>query len=93
MAEPQIPYSKTNDKAQDEVRFTRYIRFIFKIIIFVRFPQKLLEPFHYILQVPGKNIRSQLTKAFNYWLDVPEDKLVKISDIIHILHNASLLCV
>ncbi|KAJ8944675.1 hypothetical protein NQ318_015883 [Aromia moschata] len=65
-----IPYSKKNDKQQDE---------------------KLLEPFNYILQVPGKNIRSKLAKAFNYWLHIPDEKLAQITDIVQILHNSSLL--
>ncbi|XP_018571729.1 geranylgeranyl pyrophosphate synthase [Anoplophora glabripennis] len=65
-----IPYSKKNDKHQDE---------------------KLMEPFIYILQVPGKDIRSKLAKAFNYWLNVPDEKLSQISDIVKILHNSSLL--
>ncbi|CAH0559224.1 unnamed protein product [Brassicogethes aeneus] len=64
------PYSKTNDRIQDE---------------------KLMEPFQYILQVPGKNIRAKLSRAFNYWLHIPEEKLIKINDIIQLLHNASLL--
>ncbi|CAG9822663.1 unnamed protein product [Phaedon cochleariae] len=65
-----LPYSKKNDKAQDE---------------------KLLEPFSYILQVPGKNIRSKLARAFNHWLQIPEEKLIHIMDVIQILHNSSLL--
>nr|CAI5847952.1 unnamed protein product [Callosobruchus analis] len=65
-----VPYSKNNDKQQDEL---------------------LLEPVSYILQVPGKNIRSKLARAFNYWLLIPEEKLNQITDIVHILHNASLL--
>ncbi|VEN38200.1 unnamed protein product [Callosobruchus maculatus] len=51
----------------------------------------LLEPVSYILQVPGKNVRSKLARAFNYWLLIPEEKLNQITDIVHILHNASLL--
>ncbi|CAH1106030.1 unnamed protein product [Psylliodes chrysocephalus] len=53
--------------------------------------KKLLEPFSYILQVPGKNIRSKLSSAFNYWLHIPDEKLTQISDIVQILHNSSLL--
>lgn len=51
----------------------------------------LLQPFHYLLQVPGKQIRSKLTKAFNLWLDIPTDKCTVVGDIIEMLHNASLL--
>ncbi|XP_038061626.1 geranylgeranyl pyrophosphate synthase-like [Patiria miniata] len=51
----------------------------------------LLEPYTYILQVPGKKIRIKLTKAFNHWLQIPSEKLEKVSEIIQMLHNASLL--
>ncbi|XP_022919597.1 terpene synthase isoform X2 [Onthophagus taurus] len=53
--------------------------------------EKLLQPFKYILQVPGKNIRSKLARAFNYWLKIDEEKLNEIDSIIEMLHNASLL--
>ncbi|KAI4459555.1 geranylgeranyl pyrophosphate synthase [Holotrichia oblita] len=53
--------------------------------------EKLLEPFAYILQVPGKNIRSKLARAFNRWLRIPEEKLEQIEEIVEMLHNASLL--
>eukprot|EP00096_Caligus_rogercresseyi_P009356 TRINITY_DN3162_c0_g1_i1.p1 TRINITY_DN3162_c0_g1~~TRINITY_DN3162_c0_g1_i1.p1 ORF type:complete len:304 (+),score=69.41 TRINITY_DN3162_c0_g1_i1:1057-1968(+) len=51
----------------------------------------LLEPFTYLLQAKGKNIRKKLLTAFNSWLKIPSDTLNKISDIIQMLHNASLL--
>ncbi|XP_044761989.1 geranylgeranyl pyrophosphate synthase-like [Coccinella septempunctata] len=53
--------------------------------------EKLLEPFTYICQIPGKNIRSKLTRAFNHWMKIPEDTLSRIEEIVHILHNSSLL--
>lgn len=53
--------------------------------------QVLLQPFTYVLQVPGKMIRGKLAQAFNYWMKIPDDKLLAISDIIQMLHNASLL--
>ena len=37
----------------------------------------LLEPFTYILQVPGKNIRKKLLAAFNAWFHVEEKKGTK----------------
>jgi len=40
---------------------------------------------------PGKEIRSQLISAFNLWLNVPPEKLKIISNIVNMLHNASLL--
>ena len=55
--------------------------------------QILLQPFTYVLQVPGKMIRGKLAQAFNYWMRIPEDKLAAISEIIYMLHNASLLWV
>ena len=51
----------------------------------------LIEPYLYITQVPGKDIRSKLIQAFNVWLKVPEDKLAIINEITKMLHNASLL--
>ncbi|XP_042870342.1 geranylgeranyl pyrophosphate synthase-like [Penaeus japonicus] len=36
-------------------------------------------------------IRGKLAQAFNYWMRIPEDKLMVISEVIHMLHNASLL--
>lgn len=53
--------------------------------------EKLLEPFTYILQVPGKQIRAKLAHAFNYWLKIREDKLHAVGDITQMLHNSSLL--
>ncbi|KAK4312285.1 hypothetical protein Pmani_016266 [Petrolisthes manimaculis] len=53
--------------------------------------QVLLQPFTYVLQVPGKMIRGKLAQAFNYWMKIPDDKLAAISEIIYMLHNASLL--
>lgn len=69
------------------VRFIR--RFIVKF--WVMLFQKLLQPFTYILQVPGKQIRAKLAQAFDYWLKIPGDKLVVVGDIVQMLHNSSLL--
>ncbi|XP_015363168.1 PREDICTED: geranylgeranyl pyrophosphate synthase-like [Diuraphis noxia] len=55
--------------------------------------EKLLQPFTYIMQVPGKQIRAKLAHAFNYWLKIPSDKLAVIGDIVQMLHNSSLLYV
>lgn len=55
------------------------------------FDEILLQPFNYIEQVPGKQIRTKLTKAFNYWLNIPLDKCSEIGNIVQMLHNASLL--
>lgn len=53
--------------------------------------QILLEPYNYLLQVGGKEIRTHLATAFNYWLQIPEDKLTIIIEVTQMLHNASLL--
>ncbi|KAI5726104.1 hypothetical protein M8J77_025287 [Diaphorina citri] len=53
--------------------------------------EKLLQPYTYISQVPGKQIRTKLAYAFNNWLNIPEEKLLAIGDIIQMLHNSSLL--
>ncbi|KAK9411795.1 geranylgeranyl pyrophosphate synthase [Crotalus adamanteus] len=50
-----------------------------------------LEPYNYLLQLPGKQVRSKLSQAFNHWLNVPEDKLQIIIEVTEMLHNASLL--
>lgn len=51
----------------------------------------LLGPYAYLLGYPGKDIRRQLIAAFNIWLKVPEDILKTISNVIAMLHTASLL--
>ncbi|XP_013110633.1 terpene synthase isoform X3 [Stomoxys calcitrans] len=51
----------------------------------------LLQPFTYIQQIPGKQFRSQLSVAFNYWLNIPKEKLSQIGEIVQMLHNSSLL--
>lgn len=54
--------------------------------------EKILNaPYTYILQIPGKQVRTKLSIAFNYWLNIPQDKLAIISDVTQMLHNASLL--
>ena len=68
-----------------------FVKTISKWFFFFFFLQKLLQPFTYILQVPGKQIRAKLALAFNYWLKVPADKLFVVGDIVQMLHNASLL--
>lgn len=53
--------------------------------------QILLEPYTHITSTPGKEIRTQLTEAFNLWLNVPREKLQRINRIVTMLHSASLL--
>jgi len=51
----------------------------------------LLQPFTYLLQVQGKQIRVKLSLAFNIWLNIPQETLAIINDVVQMLHNASLL--
>jgi len=51
----------------------------------------VLEPFKYISETPGKDVRGALIDCFQVWLRIPEDVMRKIKVIISILHNASLL--
>ena len=51
----------------------------------------LLEPYFYLKNNTGKNIRSQLIEAFDIWLQVPISQLNIIKSVVESLHNASLL--
>ena len=51
----------------------------------------ILEPFAYISETPGKDVRGALIDAFNVWLKIPPEKAAQIKSIISRLHNASLL--
>ncbi|KAH8556571.1 geranylgeranyl pyrophosphate synthase [Umbelopsis sp. PMI_123] len=51
----------------------------------------LLEPFRYLCEHPGKDIRSRLIEAFDYYMHVPPAQLNVITKVIEMLHNASLL--
>lgn len=51
----------------------------------------LLEPFTYLLSSPGKEIRTQLLRAFNVWLGCSLPDLEVITRVVGMLHTASLL--
>jgi geranylgeranyl diphosphate synthase type 3 len=51
----------------------------------------VLEPYHYLAKVPGKNVRGQLVDAFNVWLAIDGDKVKAIKEVVGSLHTASLL--
>jgi geranylgeranyl diphosphate synthase type 3 len=53
--------------------------------------QKLLQPLAHILQVPGEQFRARISHAYNYWLKVPEDKLILVKEIAHMLHYSIVL--
>ena len=36
--------------------------------------ETVLEPYRYLLDVPGKNVRGQLVDAFSLWFKIPADK-------------------
>lgn len=51
----------------------------------------LLGPYKYLIEHPGKDIRSQFIAAFNKWLKVPAERLEVITRVVGMLHTASLL--
>ncbi|DBA00273.1 TPA: hypothetical protein N0F65_007917 [Lagenidium giganteum] len=51
----------------------------------------LLEPYTYVKELPGKNVRGRLVDAFQEWLKAPQDAVMSIKTIVDELHNASLL--
>ncbi|TYJ54488.1 hypothetical protein B9479_004812 [Cryptococcus floricola] len=52
----------------------------------------ILEPYTYISTNPnGKEIRPKLIAAFNLWLEVERGDLEVITEVVRMLHNASLL--
>ena len=53
--------------------------------------EKLLEPWKYILNVPGKNVRGKMIAAFNKWLTVDPTKVKEITTVVAMLHTSSLL--
>ncbi|CAH8613290.1 unnamed protein product [Heterobilharzia americana] len=60
--------------------------------MFLRAAEKVvMEPYNYTSDTNGKGLRCKLMSAFNYWLKVPESTLKLISEVIQMLHNASLI--
>lgn len=51
----------------------------------------VMGPYEYLLNSPGKDIRKQLIEAFNAWLKVPPESLAIITNVVGMLHTASLL--
>lgn len=50
-----------------------------------------MRPYSYLLMAPGKQIRTRFIHAFNRWYNLDTEKLAVVTDVINILHNASLL--
>ncbi|KRZ31791.1 Squamous cell carcinoma antigen recognized by T-cells 3 [Trichinella pseudospiralis] len=53
--------------------------------------EELIAPFRYICSIPGKQIRVKLVCGFNLWLNVDNEIVNAISEIVEMLHNASLM--
>lgn len=53
--------------------------------------QAILEPYSYISDNPGKDVRTRMIEAFNLWLNVPQAQLQTIAKVVNMLHTASLL--
>lgn len=51
----------------------------------------LVQPYEYLSEIPGKGVRSKLVFAFNEWLKISQENLVNVTEIVDMLHTASLL--
>ncbi|XP_054006303.1 terpene synthase-like [Hylaeus anthracinus] len=51
----------------------------------------LLAPVNYAFQAYSNDIALKINHAFNYWLEVPQNKLDEIQDLIKILYNATFM--
>lgn len=50
-----------------------------------------LQPWTYLLTIPGKNVRDLLITAFNNWIFCDENQLITIKQLVAYLHSASLI--
>ncbi|KAL3467893.1 isoprenoid synthase domain-containing protein [Aspergillus heterothallicus] len=48
-------------------------------------------PYDYINSLPSKKVRNKLFDALNHWLQVPPSSADLVKNIIHMLHNSSLM--
>ena len=53
--------------------------------------QKLLQPLAHVLQVPGKHFVPRISRAYNYWLQVPADKLIVVKEIARTINYSTVL--
>jgi len=53
--------------------------------------QALLQPMAHIVQAPGKLFAARTSHAYNYWLQLPTDKLIIVKEIAQMVHNSSML--
>lgn len=51
----------------------------------------VLEPYRYLDEHPGKEIRTRLIDAFHTWLPLAPEALARVADVVRRLHTASLL--
>ncbi|KAI0164295.1 isoprenoid synthase domain-containing protein [Hypoxylon sp. FL1284] len=51
----------------------------------------LMGPFEYLFSHPGKDIRRLMVNSFNAFLEVPQESLDVITEVVGMLHTASLL--
>lgn len=50
-----------------------------------------LQPWSYLMAMPGKNIRDMLIGAFNEWIGCDEQQLITVKQAVAYLHSASLI--
>jgi len=53
--------------------------------------QALMQTLAHILQVPGKQFAPRVSHAYNYWLQLPTDKLIIVKEIAQMVHYSSML--
>ncbi|RYP33119.1 hypothetical protein DL767_004904 [Monosporascus sp. MG133] len=77
--EPEATRSLGDIDARDQSRWTDHKE------------QTIRGPYDYISSAPGKEFRTQLLGALNIWHKVSPESLECISNVVRMLHNASLL--
>lgn len=87
MPRSPIPSTTSAQSLDDVCNFCSVLEKVCSLISI----QILLEPYRYLSDHPGKDIRSKLIDAFNVWLNVPSEALKVITNVIKLLHTASLM--
>ncbi|KAG8630370.1 hypothetical protein KVT40_001989 [Elsinoe batatas] len=70
-------------KGSDELRMTMDSHQIFQAIVD--------SPLLYISRLPSKHFRVHLLEALNTWYEIPQNDMSRVSDILQLLHNCSLI--
>ena len=83
-----LPQIKYNAMEKNRVKKCHHFPFLLEISMSNKVPfsksndeaqeRLLLEPFAYLMQFPGKDVRVKLLHAFNVWLQVDETKVREI---------------